>query len=175
MLTIQKICSVEFVHSVLREGADIDQIIEALVLKAEEEAGKVESLEELEGESIYDGDLRMLQKCPMVPLLNSIKKEELARTGKEALPGFYRDIVERAIEQNPGEGSLLHPLCIVHQAMRDIISSQKGSITRQIACRSADTGKVVFARNGLLLAGLTEDQARDQLDGLACLYITKPL
>jgi hypothetical protein len=59
--------------------------------------------------------------------------------------------------------------------MRDIIGSQKGHLIRQVACRSADTGKVVFAKNGLSLANLTEEQAKDKIEGYACMYIQKEL
>lgn len=175
MLGIERICNVEFIHSVLTDGADVDRVIETLVLKADAEADSVGSLEELEGSSVQDGDVRVLEKCPMVPTLNTIKKDNLAETGKEELPGFYGEIVQRYAQQHPDEAAVLHPLCIVHQAMRDIIGSRKGHLTRQIACRSGATGKVVFANNGLSLANLTEDQAKEKIDGYACMYITKAL
>ena len=175
MLGIERICSLAFIHSILWEGVDADEVIEALVLKAVEEAKNVKSMEEFEGESIHDGDLRILKKCPMVPTLNIIMKENLAQTGKEELPVFYREIVEKFIGQHPDEAAVLHPLCIVHQSMRDIISSEKRCLARQIACRSEATGKVVFAKNGLSLANLTENQARDKIDVYACMYITKEL
>ena len=175
MLELQKICNIDFIHSVIKEGEDIDKIVEALVLKADEEAQNVGSLEDLEGECIQDGNLRILKQCPMIPILNEIKKENLAETGKEELPTFFQEIVDRFIEQQPNEGSILHPLCIIHQAMRDIIGSQKGYLNRQVACRSADTGKVVFGNNGLSLANLDENQTRDKIDGKACIYLQKEL
>lgn len=175
MLDIQRICTLDFVHSVIRKGEDVDTIVEALVLKADEEAKNVNSLEELEGEAIEEGAIRILKKCPMVPVLEIIRKENLARTGREELPAFYQDIVDRFIEQHPGEGAQLHPLCIVHQAMRDIIGSHKGRLTRQIACRSPFTGKVVFSQNGLNLANLTVDRVRDKIEGHACMYMTRKL
>ncbi|MFQ6056108.1 MAG: hypothetical protein ACE5J3_09025 [Methanosarcinales archaeon] len=175
MLGLQKICNLDFISSVLQEGEDIDNIIETLVLKADEEAENVKELEELEGKSIKDGNLRILKECPMMPVLAIIKKENLAETGKEELPVFYGEIVKKYIEHHPDEAAVLHPLCIVHQAMRDIIGSQKGHLTRQVACRSCDTGKVVFAKNGLSLANLTEEQAKDKIEGYACMYIQKEL
>lgn len=175
MLAIQRICSLEFIHSVLSEGADIDQVIEALVLKADAEAKNVGSLEELEGEATEEGAIRILKKCPMEILLDAIRKENQATTGRKELPAFYQSIVDRFIEQNPGEGGQLHPLCIVHQAMRDVIGSYHGRLTRQIACRSASTRKVVFSKNGLGLAGLTESEARDRLKSYACMYMTREL
>ena len=175
MSRIEDICSLEFVQSVLHDGVPIDGMIETLVLKADEEARNVGSLEELEGESIPDGDLRILKTCPMVPVINAVKKHNLAETGEDALPAYYREIVERCIEQYPGEAAILHPLCIVHQAMRDVISSGKGTLTRQIACRSGATGEVVFANKGLSAANLTEEQARGKIDGYACMYMTRAL
>ncbi|MBI2848705.1 MAG: hypothetical protein HYX88_01040 [Chloroflexi bacterium] len=175
MLSLQRICSLDFINTVLREGADVDEVVETLVLKAEEEAKNVDSLQELEGEAIEDGEIRILKECPMVPILDMVRKENLVRTGREELPMFYQDIVERFIEQNPGEGAILHPICIVHQAMRDIIGSEKGALTRQIACRSTSSGKVVVSRNGLSIANLTEHQARDAIDGYACMYIIRKL
>lgn len=175
MSKIHELCNLDYIHSVIREGEDIDTIVESLVLKADEEAPNVESLEELEGEAVHDGDLRILEKCPMKPVLDDIKKENLAKTGKEELPAFFQEIVDRFIKQHPNEGSLLHPLCIVHQAMRDIIGSKEGYINRQVTCRSSDTGKVVFAKNGLSLANLTEDEARAKIEGKACIYLQKKL
>ena len=175
MLAIQRICSLDFIHSVLSEGADIDRMIEALVLKADAEADNIGSLEELEGEAAEEGAIRILKKCPMEPLLDILRKENQAATGRKELPAFYQSIVERFIEQNPGEGAQLHPLCIVHQAMRDVIGSHHGRLTRQIACRSSSTRKVVFSKNGLSLAGLTEGQAREKVNHYACMYMTREL
>lgn len=175
MTAIERICNLEYVCSVLQEEKNVDEIVETLVLKAVAEAPSVESLDKLEGPYIVDGSLRILKQCPMMQVLKAIAKENLARTGKESLPNFYKNIVSRYIEENPGEGAVLHPLCIVHQAMRDIISSEKGTVTRQIACRSAMTGEVVFAKNGMALAGMTVEQAESKLGNYACLYATKAL
>ncbi len=175
MLAIQKICDLEFIHTTLQKEKDIDKIIEELVLKANEEAKNVVSLKELEGDCIQEdnSDLRILKKCPMNHVFNIIKKENYTQTGKDELPEFYKGIVAKFVEQHPGEAAVLHPLCIAHQAMRDIIASKKGTFTRQIACRSTTTGKIVVAKNGLSTAKLTEDQARSKLEGYACLYIQK--
>ncbi|NOY75447.1 MAG: hypothetical protein GXP32_06610 [Kiritimatiellaeota bacterium] len=175
MPQLEKICNLAFIRSILQEGVDIDELIEDLIQKAYDAAKKVNSMEELEGESVQDGDLRILKECPMASLINLIKKESLVQTGKEELPGFYHEIVQRYFEQHPGETALLHPLCIIHQAMRDIIGCEKGCLTRQVACRSTSSGKVVIAQNGISSANLTEDQAREKIEGRACIYTKKIL
>jgi GTPase Era involved in 16S rRNA processing len=175
MAELQRICNADFIRSTLRKDDEIGQIVEALVLKAAEEAERVGSLEELEGESFPDANVTILKKCPMEPVLAVIKKEQLAQTGREELPGFYQVIVNKFIEEQPDDAAVLHPLCIVHQAMRDIVGSQKGSLTRQVACRSAASGAVVFSKNGLASANLTAARAREKINGYACMYIQKKL
>lgn len=176
MPEIQRICNIEFIRATLREGTEVDELIEALVRKAQEEAENVETLEALEGEVIQDDDeLRILKECPMVSLLGLVKKETLARTGKDELPGFYKEIVQRYSERNPDDAAILHPLCIFHQVMRDVIGARNGKLTRQVACRSGESGKVVISENGRLLANLTEDRIREKIDGYACLYMQRPL
>lgn len=92
-------------------------------------------------------------------------------TGIRALPGFYPEIVKEYIDKHPGEGSILHPLCIVHQIIRRTFGRLNGMEIQQIACQSATTGNVVYSKNGLEKSGLTEEEAKELLNEYACLYL----
>ena len=160
----------EYVNSILQYGADIAGMIMTLKEKGWELSMLIESLEELEGESEIDGGLRILMKCPMVPVLKAIKSANAFLTGEEKLPDFYPAIVSEYVETYPDDAAILHPLCIVHQQIRKAFGEKGGIEIQQIACRSGETGKVVHSRRGLERTGKNEEDATELLGERACLY-----
>lgn len=177
---LEKICNLDFVHQLLEDNKNngIDHLIELLVLKALEEAKNVSSLKSLEGESSAKGNLRILKTCPMASTLNAIKKENLAKTGKKKFPKIFQDIVQKYLEKYPNEGAILHPLCIVHQAIRDIIASKKNFISRGIACRGAachspKKENIAYSKEGIHLSGKTKKQVTTLIKGHSCVYLLK--
>ncbi|MCP4590219.1 MAG: hypothetical protein GY842_05725 [bacterium] len=126
---------------------------------------------ELEGEStIDDANVVILKGCPMA---DEMKK--LALDG--APPKFHTRIINDYMAQNPGSNAILNPGCIAHQVGRQLITK---AITiggehclnyYQLACRSSDTGKVVYDENGLASIGMSEAQADKLIDGSGCLYV----
>ena len=172
MIKLQEICNLEFAEKVLQENINVDDLIETLVLRAHKEAPNIKSQEELEGKSIQKGDAVLLKQCPMVKVINEIKEKNFQKTGKREFPDFYKKIIQRYIEKYPDEAAVLHPFCIVHQAMREIIGASKDFLIRQIACRSAD-GKIVMSKNGLKAANLTADEVKAMIEKHACLYLKK--
>lgn len=70
----------------------------------------------------------------MSKLINTIKEKRFQETGKKDFPDFYKKIIQRYIEKYPSEAAVLHPFCIVHQAMREIIGASSNDVLiRQIA------------------------------------------
>lgn len=162
--------SPEFVNGVLQDGVEIPAMIATLQEKGWELSRMISTLEELEGPSEVDGDLRILISCPMVPVLKEIKKANAAQTGAEALPDFYPQIVAEYTARHPEDAAILHPLCIAHQQIRKAFGERSGLEIQQIACRSAETGKVVHSRTGLSKISRSEEEATRMLDTRACIY-----
>lgn len=172
MTELDKICNLEFIEKVLQENIDVDKLIEQLVLKAHEAAPTVESLEKLEGKSIKKGNIVLLKHCPMIKIIQTIKEKNFKKTGKKDFPAFYKKIIQKYTEKYPDDAAILHPFCIVHQAIREIICASKNILARQIACRDS-SGKVATSKKGLKLASLTEDEVKDMIKEYACAYFTK--
>lgn len=172
MTRLEKICNLEFAEKFLMENIDVDELLEKLVLKANKEAPKIKSLEQLEGRAIEKDNIALLKQCPMVPIINAIKERNFQKTGKREFPKFYNKLVKRYIEKYPDEAAILHPFCIVHQAMREIIGASKDILVRQIACKSVD-GKIAISKRGKKLANLTDNEIKTMLKDNACIYLNK--
>jgi len=163
----------QYVNSVLQYGAKVEEMILKLEKKGEDLAKTLKDLEELEGASEIKGELHILLKCPMVPVLSSIKKANAEFTGEEALPDFYPQLLKEYIEKHPDDSAILHPLCIAHQHIRKSFGDKQGLNIQQVACRSGSTGKVVYSKKGLTAAGMSEEQAYKEIGENACLFICK--
>lgn len=61
--------TLEYLKDFLQYGEKIEKMEEILETKGKALATEIQSLEELEGESEREGDLHLLMKCPMVPVL----------------------------------------------------------------------------------------------------------
>lgn len=165
--------SVEYVNSVLQYGALVDEMINKLEQKGRELADKLNTLENLEGASEIKGDLAILLKCPMVPVLNKIKEANEELVGEAVLPDFYPEIVAEYIKMHPDDAAILHPLCIAHQHIRKTFAQRHGLDIQQVACRSDSTGKVVYSKKGLKAAGMSEKQAFQEIGDKACIFLCK--
>ncbi len=171
--------TIEYLKDILQYGEKIENMESVLEKKGKTIATQVSTLAELEGESFEKDGFRVLKECPMVPVLKQIKEANEELTGINAFPGFYADIVKEYIEKNPGEGAILHPLCIVHQIIRKTYGILNGKHIQQVACRSMETGKVVYSETGMEKGGLTEEEADEliqeesdeQINLYACLYL----
>ena len=170
MAKITEHINIEYVKEFLQYGEKIAKMVATLETKGKALATEIGTLEELEGKSERKGDKCILKKCPMVPVLEEIKKANEDLTGVRALPNFYAQIVEEYVNLHSGEESILHPLCIAHQVIRKTFAKLKGMHIQQIACRSGESGKVVYSKNGLEKGGLSEEQALEMLGDNACLY-----
>ena len=125
----------------------------------------------LEGQSEREGDLIVLNQCPMTKLL-----KEVSNGGQ--LPDFYSKIVEKYKEIHKSKGAILHPFCIVHQVIRATVGDHvkvQGKKMRvyQVACRSMTTGNVVFAEEGMMRVNMGEDEVKRKISGKACMYLLK--
>jgi hypothetical protein len=170
MVKITEELNLDYVHEVLKYGRRIKDMIGDLERKGAELAKEVTSLEELEGKAEVQGENVILLACPMVPVLNELKKEHKELLGIEKLPAYFPDIVDMYISMNPNSAAILHPLCIAHQHIRKEFGKAHGAEIEQIACRSGATGEVVYAKAGLDKAKMTEDDAKKLLGERACLY-----
>jgi hypothetical protein len=172
MIYIIEALNPKYINSVLQYGAKIEDMIKQLEQKGNDLAETVKTLKELEGVSLIKGGLHILVKCPMVPVLESVKKANAEFTGEPSLPDFYPQLVEAYINKHPFDAGVLHPLCIAHQQIRKAFGAKHGLEIQQIACRS-DSGEVVYSQQGLKAAGLTEAQACKEIGENACLFICK--
>ncbi|MBU2222319.1 MAG: hypothetical protein KJ722_06835, partial [Candidatus Omnitrophica bacterium] len=170
MIKITDELNLEYVKGLLQYGVDINEMVVKLEEKGRQLAQNIESLEELEGEVEVEGELCVLKQCPMVSVLNAVKKANAELTGEENLPDFYPQIVKDYIENHPEEGAILHPLCIVHQRIRKAFGEKHGFEIQQIACRSGSTGKVVYSKKGLEKAKMNEEEVSKAIGQGACLY-----
>lgn len=164
MPEIARLITIDFISSVFKEGRSIEEIIEDLENKGFELGQKVEDLDRFEGESIVKESLRILKSCPMTGLL-----VELKRLNNGELPEYFKDVVNQYKTKYPRRAGILHPLCIVHQIVRKTFGMNKDKYFEQIACRSS-SGEVVFCEDGLVMAGLSEDEAKSLIADYACLY-----
>lgn len=128
------------------------------------------SLTRLEGEGIRYGEIIILKECPMVPVF------ELFKDGSD-FPDYWKHIPEEYMKVFKNE-AILHPLCIIHQRFRDELASRikKGnSVVHSVAvaCRSTSSGKVVYSKFGLRMAGLEEKAIGLLIDGRACAFLVK--
>jgi hypothetical protein len=168
---ITEVLSLDYVNSVLQYGVGIDKMITKLEEKGHQLAQTLKSLEELEGEAEVKDKLRILKKCPMVAVLDAVKKINATLIGEENLPDFYPLIVEQYSKKHSDDCAILHPLCIAHQHIRRAFGEKHQLKIQQIACRSDSTGRVVFSKKGLGEAGLTQGEANQIISQNACLYI----
>ncbi len=165
MADIAKLITVEYINGVFKEGRPVEEIIGDLENRGFELGQIVDDLDGFEGESIVKESLRILKTCPMTGLLN-----ELKRLNNGELPQYFKDVVNQYKTRYPRRAGILHPLCIVHQIVRKTFGMNKDKYFEQIACRSASSGEVVFCEDGLVMAGLSEDEARSLIANYACLY-----
>ncbi len=127
-------------------------------------------LTKLEGPGMRYGDLIILKRCPSVPLFDFFRDKE----GR--FPEYWKTLPEEFMKQFQNE-AILHPLCIVHQAFRDILASHipKGTgvvHSIAVACRSG-TGKIVYSEFGLKLAGRTKRDVEKKIEGFACAFLVR--
>lgn len=168
---IEKICTVEYIEELLNKYIDVDELIEKLVLKAQEESTRINTLVELEGKADSIEDLIILKKCPMANIIKKIKEKNYQKTGKKEFPSFYNKIIDRYKEKYPEHAGILHPFCIIHQAMREIIGANSNLLIKHIACQSPDTGEIAISKNGLKEAKISVEKIKKLLDGHACAYL----
>lgn len=164
MAEISRLITLTFVNEIFRQGRPVEEIISDFETKGFEMGELVDDLEKFEGESIIKDSLRILKACPMAPLLAEIK-----RLNNGILPEHFDDVVNQYKTRYPRRAGILHPLCIVHQIVRKTFGMKKDLYFEQIACRSA-SGEVVFCEDGLVMSGLSEQEARELISGYACLY-----
>jgi len=164
MPEIARLITPETVQKIFNRGRGVEEIIEELERIGFELGEKVEDLVDFEGESIIKDSLRILKVCPMVGLLAELKKLNNGR-----LPAHFEDVVAQYKVRYPRMAGILHPLCIVHQIVRKTFGMKKEVYFEQIACRGAG-GEVVFCEDGLVMSGLSEDDAKNLIEGNACLY-----
>jgi len=156
--------NVEYITSVLDGNSAIEDILKLLEAKGAELGRKIKSMEELEGECIEEGDLRILKECPMAGTISRIKE-----MNNGTLPPYFDDIVRAFRAKYPNRGAVLHPLCIVHQVIRTTFGMEHGQYYEEVACRGAD-GTIVVSQDGLVMSGLSEGDARSKVSDAACLY-----
>ncbi len=157
--------SADFVMEILKEGLDVNNLINVLENTGFELAGEVKSLEELEGESVKDGDVYILKSCPMSNVI-----EEIKRRNNGSFPEYFRNIVDVYLKRSQRRRAILHPLCIVHQIIRKTFGQEKGMYFQQVACRSIKTGEVVFDDDGIVMSGLSEEEIKEMIKDSACIY-----
>lgn len=128
-------------------------------------------MQELEGKGIRKGDLIILEDCPVAGL-----KEhpiDLFKTGNRFPPEW--DAIVEEYKQVFKNDAILHPLCIVHQRIREELAKKipKGDSymhATEVACRSMTSGKVAFSDWGLQLSGETKEEVEKLIDKKACVY-----
>jgi len=128
-------------------------------------------LDALEGKADRDGNVFVLQNCPMTNLLKSVMVDG-------QLPDFYQKIVEKYTEVYKTKGAILHPFCIVHQVIRATVGEHikvNGGNMKvfQIACRSMSSGKIVYATEGTGRVEMKKEDIDRKIAGKACMYMVK--
>lgn len=104
---------------------------------------------------IEEGDKTfvVLKQCPFA---------QLYRTMPEW--GGEEELLQR-FNAHPGGGSALHSFCILHCYVREYLGG-----FNNIACRSADGKKVAIATELIKMLGMTEERAKELIEGNACVY-----
>jgi hypothetical protein len=128
-------------------------------------------MQALEGTGKRKGDLIILDDCPVAGL-NDPAIELFKEAGK--FPNEWAAIVEE-YKQVFKNDAILHPLCIVHQRIREELAKKipKGKSfvhATEVACRSMSTGKVVYSEWGMQLSGETKEDIEKLIDKKACIY-----
>jgi len=128
-------------------------------------------MQELEGSGKRKGDLIILDDCPVAGLHDPAI--ELFKEGGK-FPPEWEAIVEE-YKQVFKNDAILHPLCIVHQRIREELAKKipKGKSfvhATEVACRSMATGKVVYSEWGMQLSGETKEDIEKLIDKKACIY-----
>lgn len=123
----------------------------------------------LEGEADRDGNIVVLRNCPMTAILSSVMVD-----GK--LPEFYQNIVDKYTAIHKTKGAILHPFCIVHQVIRETVGEHvkvggKPMKVSQVACRSVNSGKVVYATEGTKKVAMEKPEIDKKIKGKACMYL----
>jgi len=131
----------------------------------------VDPMQALEGKGFRKGDLIILDDCPVAGL-----KEKPMELFKDAgkFPAEWDAIVEE-YKQVFKNDAILHPLCIVHQRIREELAKKipkdKSFVhATEVACRSMGTGKVVYSDWGIQLSGETKEDIEKLIDNKACIY-----
>jgi len=128
-------------------------------------------MQQLEGKGTRKGDLIILEDCPVAGLKDH-PIDLFKETGK--FPPAWDAIVEE-YKQVFKNDAILHPLCIVHQRIREELAKkipkEKAYVhATEVACRSMATGKVVFSEWGLQLSGESREEIEKLIDKKACIY-----
>lgn len=154
----------EYVRQALTENVAIDELLGILEAKGMEMGRLIGSMEELEGESVEEGNFRILKQCPMTGVI-----EKLKSLNGGSLPSHFGDVVRTFKEKYPNRGAVLHPLCIIHQVIRTTFGMEHGQYYEEVACRSGN-GETIVSQDGLVMSGLSEKEAKNKVAGAACLY-----
>jgi len=128
-------------------------------------------MQTLEGKGSRKGDLIILDDCPVAglhdPAIELFKEAGKFPPEWEAIVDEYKQVFKN--------DAILHPLCIVHQRIREELAKKipKGKSfvhATEVACRSMSTGKVVYSEWGLQLSGESREQIEKLIDKKACIY-----
>lgn len=165
MAKFSELIDVKWLTDLLESGKSVGEITKILEEKGFELGEQIESIEDLEGDVIHEGDLRILPECPMAPLLSGIKE---SNSGE--LPASFKSVTESYKKSNPNSAGILHPLCIVHQLIRKTYGMSNDEFFEQVSCRSTSSGEIVTSEAGLVMSGLSENEAKDMVKDKACMY-----
>jgi len=128
-------------------------------------------MQDLEGKGMRKGDLVILEDCPVAglrdPAIDLFKQAGRFPPEWEAIVDEYKQVFKN--------DAILHPLCIVHQRIREELAKKipKGKSfvhATEVACRSMSTGKVVYSDWGIQLSGETKEEIEKLIDNKACIY-----
>lgn len=81
------------------------------------------------------------------------------------MPEWGEEELVNRFNKDPEGGSALHSFCILHCYVRENLGG-----LHNIACRSADGKKVAIASELIKTLGITEERARELIEGNACVY-----
>jgi len=129
-------------------------------------------MQQLEGKGVRKGDLIILDDCPVAGLkecpIKLFQEEGKYPPEWKAIMDEYKQVFKN--------DAILHPLCIVHQRIREELAKKipkgKSSVqATEVACRSMLDGKIVFSEYGLQLSGETKEEIEKMIEGKACIYL----
>lgn len=128
-------------------------------------------MQKLEGKGIRKGDMIILEDCPVAGLKDH--PIDLFKDGERFPPEW--DAIVDEYKQVFKNDAILHPLCIVHQRIREELAKKipKGDNyvhATEVACRSMTSGKVAYSDWGLQLSGKTKKEIEDLIKNKACIY-----